>query len=173
MTLSQTVILKKRIVTPDGSVIDPRLTPYHLSEIPIRYRTEEYITYGVAKEQKVVYGDGELNFIPLKNNGLIREVVVKPQTVIRTIEEEQPVEINPISLPVEESPIVEEKKVIDINTASFDELTSIQGIGKTMANRVISEREIKPFADCNELDERVKRPFKESWWNYSDKLCFS
>lgn len=173
MNLAEKVILKKRIVSPDGSVLDPRSTPYSLGEIPSRYRTEDYIVYNAfTKEEVVVRGDQEIEFIGLKNNGLSRDIVLKPQAVVRSVEVKPVDDIPP--LPIEESPIEEEKKVlIDINTASFEELTSIQGIGKTMANRIISERETKRFADCNELDERVKRPFKESWWNYSDKLCFS
>lgn len=40
---------------------------------------------------------------------------------------------------------------VNINTASIDELCELDGIGKTLAERIIEYRSSHPFTDINEL----------------------
>jgi len=44
----------------------------------------------------------------------------------------------------------------EINTASRAELEQLNGIGVTMADRIINERERAPFAGWDDLERRVK-----------------
>jgi competence protein ComEA len=44
----------------------------------------------------------------------------------------------------------------EINTATRAELERLDGLGVTMAERVLSERERAPFASWNDLERRVK-----------------
>ena len=44
----------------------------------------------------------------------------------------------------------------EINTASRAELEQLNGIGVTLADRIINERERAPFAGWDDLERRVK-----------------
>ncbi len=68
---------------------------------------------------------------------------------VKKLKEEK--EIERIKLYMEEKTTEEDIFPVEINTASFEELVKIPGIGPVIANRIIEERRKKPFENIKEL----------------------
>jgi competence protein ComEA len=47
-------------------------------------------------------------------------------------------------------------QAVNVNTASFDELQTIAGIGPATAQRIVDERRKGPFKSLDDLQARVK-----------------
>lgn len=62
------------------------------------------------------------------------------------------------------------KSKLDINSATVDELGSLDSITVTTANKVVEERLKKPFADFEDLDKRVPLKGNRKWESFSDRL---
>lgn len=52
---------------------------------------------------------------------------------------------------------------ININEANFQEIQSLRGVGKSAANKVIEYRQLAPFINYTDLNERVPLGFGNSW----------
>lgn len=64
--------------------------------------------------------------------------------------------------------------VVDVNTADVKELTKIPGVGKVMAERIVTERTSGGyFKDLQDLQKRVKGIGKKSAEKMKDKVSFS
>lgn len=52
-----------------------------------------------------------------------------------------------------------QRQLVNLNTASFEKLTSVRGIGEATAKRIIARRVVKPFESIEEVMslERVSR----------------
>ncbi|MFN7161419.1 MAG: ComEA family DNA-binding protein [Candidatus Gracilibacteria bacterium] len=63
--------------------------------------------------------------------------------------------------------VSEELKTIDINKADFEELLKLPHIGKAIANKIIQERNKRPFTSVEDLNARVPLKFGASWTDIS------
>jgi hypothetical protein len=64
------------------------------------------------------------------------------------------------------SRVVEEPK-LNINTASVEEISSLQGVGKATAKKITELREEAPFSSREDLNTRVPLPGSRDWKQYS------
>lgn len=52
---------------------------------------------------------------------------------------------------------------VKINEATFEEIQTLKGVGKVATNKVIEYRELAPFINYTDLNERVPLGFGNSW----------
>ena len=52
---------------------------------------------------------------------------------------------------------------ININSASYEEIVALKGVGKSIANKVLEYREASPFVNYTDLTERVPLSFGNNW----------
>ena len=107
----------------------------------------------------------------------ITEVVVPKEPLvengIRTITSDdgpRTREIKPIIGEPVKSDIVKEEPFININKASEIELSSLKGIGRSTAKKVIELREVSPFVSFSDLEERVGLWGGRTWDSYNIKF---
>ena len=61
----------------------------------------------------------------------------------------------------------EEAIKLSINEATFEEIQALKGIGKAATNKVIEYRELAPFINYTDLNERVPLGFGNSWEKFN------
>lgn len=126
------------------------------------------------KKDKIgVYIDGEVNkvgYIQIpkgetleyainKAKGITKEADIQNIDLSRVLKNQEKIIIPKIKEEIEEDVLIEEKyeeaysDVVNINTASRDELTSLEGIGEKTAERIIEYREINVFDSIEEIME--------------------
>ena len=80
----------------------------------------------------------------------------------------------PIDIDAQEKEKAEQNKdkvsILNINTATVDQLSSIDGITVSTAQEVIAEREKTKFASFQDLDKRVSLKGNRKWSTYSDRI---
>jgi DNA uptake protein ComE-like DNA-binding protein len=52
---------------------------------------------------------------------------------------------------------------LNINSASYEEIVALKGVGKSIANKIIEYREASPFVNYTDLTERVPLSFGNNW----------
>lgn len=62
--------------------------------------------------------------------------------------------------------------VFDVNEATIEELSSLDGITVQTAQEVVTQREKTKFVDLADLDKRVPLKGNRKWSNFSDRLKF-
>lgn len=76
--------------------------------------------------------------------------------------------VKPVELELEKSG--ETPKVVEttnVNTATVDQISNLDGITMATANLVIKAREEKPFADLKDLSDRVQLKGNKKWDKFS------
>lgn len=61
---------------------------------------------------------------------------------------------------------------IKINTATVDEIASLNGVTVVNAQKVVEEREKEKFSDYSDLDTRVSLKGSRKWESFSDRITF-
>lgn len=52
---------------------------------------------------------------------------------------------------------------ININSANYEQIVALKGVGKNIANKIIEYREASPFVNYTDLTERVPLSFGNNW----------
>lgn len=65
-----------------------------------------------------------------------------------------------------------DEPVFNVNTATTDELASLDGVTLPTARQVVEEREKKKFVDFEDMDKRVTLKGNRKWEGFSDRLSF-
>jgi competence protein ComEA len=82
---------------------------------------------------------------------------IRPWVVVHSPDGESPPQTEPDRLTRKQSPVHVAKKpdvsagLLNVNTASLDELDTLPGIGPVLAQRIVAEREKRPFASVDDL----------------------
>lgn len=155
-----TVKLFKSVVGKTGNLYYPGI--YSLKNpLPERFMTAEYvelISGGVEKE-----GDSSTNPITEKE---AQKIVTEHKTSPGLIEE---VNLNKNESKVEEKDLtpsfepVKKADVLNINKASKSQIVALQGVGSKTADKIIELREMFPFSDFSDLNNRVQLTFGRDW----------
>jgi DNA uptake protein ComE-like DNA-binding protein len=65
------------------------------------------------------------------------------------------------------------KEKIDINTATVDQLASLDGVTVANAQKIVEEREKAKFTEIADLDKRVALKGSRKWESLSDRIILS
>lgn len=143
------------------------------------------------KKDKIgVYIDGEVNkvgYIQIpkgetleyaidKAGGVTTEADIQNIDLSRVLKNQEKIIIPKIKEEIEEYVLIEEKyeqdysDVVNINTASKEELTSLEGIGEKTAERIIEYRESNIFDSLEEIME-VKGIGEGKFEKIKEKIC--
>lgn len=147
----QPVRVKKDIITPGGNSFAARESPYAPGEIPSDFLTEEYCT------QKGV------QFHPLPD-ATPDTIKLTPTSTDQTL-----------ALKEGELKVDGEDSKININFASPEKIAAfIDGAGSKTVEKLDSQRQEKPFASIEDLEERCPLPkiSGKTWSTYKDVITF-
>lgn len=140
-------------ISKDRSMVMPRSTPYRETDLPKDiFDHPQYIQEVVAIESKIE-DDSMVKTINLTEGQelfekSVKEITIKPQNIL----------VTPIQVATNQS------ELVNINTATVDELVAVKGIGLSTANRIVESRPITSKEQLGELLNSRLNP---------DKLPFS
>lgn len=163
----------------------------NMSSVPNGLVINEIEMLEKFKKDKIgVYIDGEVNkvgYIQIpkgetleyainKAKGITKEADIQNIDLSRVLKNQEKIIIPKIKEKIEEDVLIEEKyeqdysDVVNINTASRDELTSLEGIGEKTAERIIEYRENNSFDSLEEIME-VKGIGEGKFEKIKGKIC--
>jgi len=167
-------LLKQNLVGAYGNVYFARAEPYLENELPARYLDNKEYLEEVFEDKEVEYKFIEQGIATenvtqslshLTNPHLFEKLEIKPQIRTSTIIDKKKInegsELEVISTVVNE--LKDEEKTVHINTATYDELRTISGVGDVIAKKVIAARKEKEFNSVEELDQLVPLKFSKKW----------
>lgn len=154
-----TVRLFKTVVSKGGNIHYPGIYS-KANPLPEKFMTAQYV--------ELISGTtitGELRSLEKESN-----VVTEHKTSPGLIEE---VSLHKNAGKVEEFEIKTEssfepiKPSLNINEASKSQIVALQGVGSKTADKVIELRELFPFADYKDLNDRVQLTFGRDWSEFN------
>jgi DNA uptake protein ComE-like DNA-binding protein len=161
-SLDSKVRLDKIVIGKTGNVYYPGI---YSKGRPLeeKFMTSEHVTLleGAVVEKEQVPTQPQVEHSKSSNFTPVEEFEIK--------------NVNPKAVKIEEQnltprPIVEEKtevKGLNINEATRKEITDLEGIGGSTAKKVIDLREIAPFVNYSDLNERVALAFGRDWKDFN------
>lgn len=171
MNETDLIILKKRYIDSRGNNWSARKEPYQYGEmckdirdnleycVPVEKVTTEVklIKPQTSKPEEVLIDKkGITEVVPqLSNTSFIekKDIVDEEATAITLIENLQDSRLN-------------------INTATEEDLTKLEGVGTRTADKIMEEREVKLFNSIEDLDKRATLMFGKKWEEFVDKITF-
>lgn len=113
-------------------------------------------------EKKIKFGASESNLTKQSHKNQPPKIIVDP-----------PEEKSPSAKPTESTDKEEKTKVVDINTVAIDDLSILDGITASTAQKVAEERQKNLFVDFADLDKRVPLKGGRKWSSFSDRITIS
>lgn len=179
-SIKSTVELFKIAVSKDGNIRYPGIyTPANPLEDELR--TSKYCRL-ISEPKHTPCETGECPLpepeVEPKSNAESKEnsTHTKPETNTKNINSELEVKnLNPATARVQEVEIKPEHKEssfesgaqpIKINETDIQALIDLDGIGKGTAKKVVQFRELSPFANYSDLNERVPLAFGRDWKDF-------
>jgi len=155
-----TVRLFKTVVSKGGNIHYPGIYSKG-NPLPEKFMTAQYVelisgqAVGVEKEEisSVVTehksSPGLIEEVSLhKNASKVEEFEIKTQSSFEATQLPKPSALN-------------------INTATKPQIVALQGVGSKTADKVIELRELFPFADFKDLNDRVQLTFGRDWSEFN------
>lgn len=135
-----TVQLFKTVVGKTGNIYYPGVYS-SANPLPERFMTPEYVKLLTVVEPKVRFEEKTMLH---KNEPAVEEFEIKVEQVI------------------EPAP-----KPLNINEATKAEIVALNGVGSKTADKVIELRELFPFGDYQDLNERAPLTFGRDWKEFN------
>jgi DNA uptake protein ComE-like DNA-binding protein len=164
-----TVRLFKTVVSKGGNIHYPGIYS-KANPLPEKFMTAQYVELisgstiaGVEKESDVVGTISPEDALAIINKG---QVLTEHKPSPGLIEE---VSLHKNASKVEEFEIKTQSSFepksaqLNINTATRSQIVALQGVGSKTADKVIELRELFPFADSKDLNDRVQLTFGRDW----------
>lgn len=148
------VKLFKVVVTREGNLLNPGIYgPFN--PLPEKYMTAEYVELVEGQAKPKVKLSPEDSQLQATRDEL------KPKDLTIKAKDDQSYEVKAQEVQPDYIP------ALNINEANVDQLVALNGIGKNIAKKVIELRELFPFSNHSELNERVPLAFGRNWSDYS------
>lgn len=126
--------------------------------LPEKFMTSEYVTLIEGEIENS--GSNQVEHNKSSDFAPIEEMVIK--------------NTNPTAVKVEETNLTPkvikpevEDNTLNINEATRKQIVDLEGIGYSTAKKVIELRELSPFANYSDLNERVPLAFGRDWKDFN------
>lgn len=141
--------------------------------LPERFLTPEFVRVLEVVAEEVEYATQVLDTSTPSNSQLIVTPGVSQELVIKANQGQNPIEETNLMQKKVTVALAEQAPVkINVNEASIDELIVLNGVGRKIAAKVVEYRDLHPFSNTSDLNDRIPLPLKRDWAEFKDLIEF-